>query len=618
MPGSSDAICAAPTAAWASSRFPAHRPDWVFAADGTQDSSWATQFRLQPAEASAGERIVHLINRLSGGCVNQPANGAVRGHCNSSPRNRAAPPSATTELRWTEVTAPPAAASASGCKAPTRLRFEFIGRAGSMLAASARDGTLATVSQSTCDGGDRVCDFELLPLPSLSSTDGAGGDEGGVRSGTAEWYAVRSVVTGRLLRLHHSEMPEVPSWLGIHSPRARRKRSASSSFAARPRTAREMAASGRMHCPVRSGGGPSGWRYNSSLWAPLIDTYLAPWREGNITATILDMAFWRTMYGAARAHAIPGAHVSSKGGRLHMRENVDYRMELLVDMLRTVNRLVALPDVEFVTHLWDHPKVDRQTPLPIFSHYGDASHRDVPVPAPWSWDEKGHNFPQPWVKLSAAQCSKPWDRRSPQLYFRGGCNGPTRGWRGPLWRYYPRKRTNRISHTMRGQVNAGTFDHCDSPKLSKLEWGWDEQMEREMSASGRKQKVEKFASNCEYKHLLHVDGNVASSRLASELHVGSVIFKQESFSSEYFYPLLRPYVHYVPVQTNLRDVPDQLEWAKREPQKAKQIAARGQAFAREHLHPHSIACYWWQLLSAFAELQDFEPRTDASLGFRAF
>ena len=45
-------------------------------------------------------------------------------------------------------------------------------------------------------------------------------------------------------------------------------------------------------------------------------------------------------------------------------------------------------------HLWDHPKVDRQTPLPVFSHYSDSSHRDVPVPAPWSWDEKKHDFPQ--------------------------------------------------------------------------------------------------------------------------------------------------------------------------------------------------------------------------------
>ena len=95
--------------------------------------------------------------------------------------------------------------------------------------------------------------------------------------------------------------------------------------------------------------------------------------------------------------------------------------------------------------------------------------------------------------------------------------------------------------------------------------------------------------------------------------MGSTIFEQDSFSSEYFYPLLRPWEHYVPVQANLQDVPARLAWARANPRRAEAIAANGQRFAKKHLHKHAIACYWWQLLSAFAELQDFEPRTE---GFR--
>ena len=85
--------------------------------------------------------------------------------------------------------------------------------------------------------------------------------------------------------------------------------------------------------------------------------------------------------------------------------------------------------------------------------------------------------------------------------------------------------------------------------------------------------------------------------------------KQASFSSEYFYPLLQPYVHYVPVATNLQDVPEKLRWAKANPKLAEAIARRGQDFAREHLHTESIACYWWQLLTTFSALQDFQPRS---------
>ena len=28
------------------------------------------------------------------------------------------------------------------------------------------------------------------------------------------------------------------------------------------------------------------------------------------------------------------------------------------------------------------------------------------------------------------------------------------------------------------RINAGVYDHCDSPKLAKLEWAWDAQAPR--------------------------------------------------------------------------------------------------------------------------------------------
>ncbi len=322
------------------------------------------------------------------------------------------------------------------------------------------------------------------------------------------------------------------------------------------------------------------------------------------------------MYTGDNANSIPGVHVSSVGGRLHIKVNVDYRVSLFKDMMRHVARLVRLPDVEFVAHLWDHPKVPRETPLPVFAHYADVAHRDVPMPAPWSWDERLHKFPQPFVGLRRDQCAKPWAKRDSRLYFRGGCNGPTRGWRGPIWRFYPRKRANRLSKAYPSEFNAGVYDHCDSPKTSQREWEWDAIMEKQMAAEAPKKKIEPFAANCNYKHVLHIDGNVASSRLASELHIGSTIFKQDSFSSEYFYPLLKPNVHYIPVATNLQDAREKLRWAREHPAQAEAIAAAGQRFAQEHLHLPSIACYWWQLLTAFAELQGFEPRNDRALGFQ--
>ena len=36
-----------------------------------------------------------------------------------------------------------------------------------------------------------------------------------------------------------------------------------------------------------------------------------------MSATVLDLAFWATLYGTDRAHAVPGIHVSVKGRALY-------------------------------------------------------------------------------------------------------------------------------------------------------------------------------------------------------------------------------------------------------------------------------------------------------------
>ncbi len=114
---------------------------------------------------------------------------------------------------------------------------------------------------------------------------------------------------------------------------------------------------------------------------------------------------------------------------------------------------------------------------------------------------QAHDFPQPYCQLRGG-CPKPWRQRRDQLYFRGGCNGPTRGWRGPIWRFYPRKAANLMSQARPADLDGGVYDHCDSPKLNKHEWGWDAQMSKEMERDAPKKKIEPFGNNCNYRHLL--------------------------------------------------------------------------------------------------------------------
>lgn len=59
--------------------------------------------------------------------------------------------------------------------------------------------------------------------------------------------------------------------------------------------------------------------------------------------------------------------------------------DALLDLLRTAASMVRLPDVEFVLHLWDHPKVLRQDPIPVFGGVHSHGHHDVSFIHPYSF-----------------------------------------------------------------------------------------------------------------------------------------------------------------------------------------------------------------------------------------
>jgi len=294
---------------------------------------------------------------------------------------------------------------------------------------------------------------------------------------------------------------------------------------------------------------------------------------------------------------------------VRMKSNNDYRKDMLVDMLQTVSALVELPDVEFLINTWDHPKVPQQNVEPIFAMYVDDAHNDIAAPSPHAWDDRRHDFPTPHTESSLGHCP-PFAQRMAKLFFRAGsCTGPTEAYRAWGWRFYNRKRISLLNRQRPDLIDAGLVDYCGSRKVSKVEWPWDKQMVDEMRVEAPPTRRVPWSRTCTYRYLLNLDGNAAASRLASLMHLGSVVFFADSPFSEWWYPLMKPWVHYVPVGRALQDVVERVEWANGHPEEVTAIAAAGQAFARQHLHKHTIACYWWQLLSEFAALQSFKPRT---------
>ena len=77
---------------------------------------------------------------------------------------------------------------------------------------------------------------------------------------------------------------------------------------------------------------------------------------------------------------------------------------------------------------------------------------------------------------------------------------------------------------------------------------------------------------------------------------GSLIFKQASGYYEHFYKLLVPWKHYVPVDTDLNDLLEQVEWARAEDEQAEEMAMNSIQFVKDHLLPEHLYCYMIRLL----------------------
>ena len=255
--------------------------DWTFVADAAGASDPAVQFRFARAATwvDGSGAVGHLISRLSGGCINLRPGDQVRGHSNMPPHETAAQPSASTEMRRS-LTPARVSAEGAGCTSPPVARFEFTsggGQAGGQAASEAGDdrvflaGSPSGELHASRQCEDAMCDFELLELPPAAADEHEAAAEG---ASLARWFALRSVWSGRLLRLSHAALTQPASWEGIRT-RARRKRGGGR------RPAGGWAGGAKCHCPVS--GGPPGWAHNCTEWAPLIRKYLAAWSMGNVS-----------------------------------------------------------------------------------------------------------------------------------------------------------------------------------------------------------------------------------------------------------------------------------------------------------------------------------------------
>jgi len=260
-----------------------------------------------------------------------------------------------------------------------------------------------------------------------------------------------------------------------------------------------------------------------------------------------------------------------------------------------------LPDTEFIINTRDWPQLSKyvQEKLPVFSFSKTEEFYDIMYPA-WAfwgggpaiglyprglgrWDVHRDN-------LTEAARQTPWDSKSNLAFFRGS---RTSSERDPL-----------------------VLLSRKCPKIANARYTKNQAWKSPKDTLGMKPAEEAtLESHCNYKYLFNYRGVAASFRLKHLFLCKSLVFHVGSEWLEFFYPALKPWVHYIPVPSNAseQEIFHLLEFVMEHQDIAQDIALAGAKFVEEQLKMEDVTCYWDKLIRAYTNLLQYKVERDPTL-----
>ncbi|XP_030751134.1 protein O-glucosyltransferase 2-like [Sitophilus oryzae] len=255
-------------------------------------------------------------------------------------------------------------------------------------------------------------------------------------------------------------------------------------------------------------------------------------------------------------------------------------------ILLSLARKAFLPDLEFFVNLGDWPLSSKNLPdkFPIFSWCGSKDTNDIVMPTYELTESSLENMGRVMLDMLSVQgnVKDVWEKREPKLFWRG-------------------RDSNRYRLDLIGLSKK--YPELFNVSLTNFFFFKDEEDEY-----GPKSDHVSFFTFFDYKYQLSIDGTVAAYRMPFLLGGGSLVYKPHSRYYEHFYAGLIPSVHYIPVETNLSNLIEKIEWAKNNDAQSKIIAENGQKYANDQLLPQNVFLYYMHLLNELSKVMTSKVR----------
>jgi hypothetical protein len=123
-----------------------------------------------------------------------------------------------------------------------------------------------------------------------------------------------------------------------------------------------------------------------------------------------------------------------------------------------------------------------------------------------------------------------------------------------------------------------------------------------------------------YRYLIDIDGySSCFSRTFWILLSNSILLKQVTDNRQWFYQGLEPYVHFIPLESDLSNLEEQYKWCLEREQECRRISKEASQFALNYLTYEKNMGYLLRLLKVYRSLYGDEPNlTEADESDKAY
>lgn len=210
-----------------------------------------------------------------------------------------------------------------------------------------------------------------------------------------------------------------------------------------------------------------------------------------------------------------------------------------------------------------------------------------------------------------------WDQKKDVLFWRGATTGAQ--YTRDNWRDQARSRAVLICRDMM-RNNRGQQQHQEAP-LCDVAFHKLVQMDEDihnvvLNETGGLKDGLPIHLQMQHKYLLSMDGNgPCSGRFEKFIAGSSAVFKVDSDHIEFYYVGLQPNVHYLPVWSNLSNLPQQLQWAHTHQTEVQTMVRRMRDFSKS-IYAEPVTEYVSQLLREYAQLLRWNVSNTSTLQHR--